>query len=508
VLCRKKYIPRLLKHTTNYVLNNNVVGRVNGCFKVKKVFILSMIILILVPTLVFVVYYNNDLLSETKETKPFYVGVTYCGNSTDEAKLLIDKVKNYSNLFVLQSGSLQEFPDEINEIGDYAISSGMYFIVYFGSSSWWFLRNWLETCEGRWGDWFLGVYYGDELGGKMLDAEAYLWDSNTNSSLLKYADGRIQGYVLDGNVTMTYSPDGIIELTEINNPRIQPYDGNESTPTIFNINFTRITYYPNDTIVVKIYDPDPRVEDNYNITYTYEELWNMRPFQTYDETAGGFVEYYHKNLVRGPKNETVIPALISDYALYWFDYKAGYDVVLAQFGWNHTLSQDIALVRGAAELQNKKWGAIITWKYNHPPYLDSGEAIYNQMRMAYKTGAEYVVIFNYAEDMEGPYGTLQEEHFMALERFWNEVVQSPEVEQGSIKAEAALVLPENYGWGMRNPEDKIWGLWGPDEESQQIWELSRSLLEQYGVGLDIVYEDATFPVAAKYPQIYYWNYTN
>jgi hypothetical protein len=118
------------------------------------------------------------------------------------------------------------------------------------------------------------------------------------------------------------------------------------------------------------------------------------------------------------------------------------------------------------------------------------------------------MIFNYAEDMEGPYGIMQDEHFMALERFWNEVVQSPEVKQGSVKAEAVLVLPENYGWGMRHPEDKIWGLWGPDEKSEQIWTLSRDLLEQYGFGLDIVYDDPMFPVAGKYPQIYYWNHTS
>jgi hypothetical protein len=152
-------------------------------------------------------------------------------------------------------------------------------------------------------------------------------------------------------------------------------------------------------------------------------------------------------------------------------------------------------------------GAIITWKYNHPPYLDSGDAIYDQMRTAYEAGAEYVVVFNYAEDMEGPYGTLQDEHFDALERFWNDVVRSSAVKQGSVKAEAVLVLPENYGWGMRDTGDKIWGLWGPDEKSQQIWELSRNLLDQYGLGLNIVYVDPEFPVAEKYPQVYYWNQT-
>jgi len=162
----------------------------------------------------------------------------------------------------------------------------------------------------------------------------------------------------------------------------------------------------------------------------------------------------------------------------------------------------------AARLQNKEWGAIITWKYNDPPYLDSGEAIYDQMLMAYKAGAEYVVIFNYPQINNNPYGVLQEEHFKALERFWNEVVQSPKVKHGSVKAEAVLVLPENYGWGMRTPEDTIWGLWGPDEKSQQIWQLSRNILEQYNTRLDIVYDDPDFMVTGKYPQIIYWNQTS
>ena len=107
--------------------------------------------------------------------------------------------------------------------------------------------------------------------------------------------------------------------------------------------------------------------------------------------------------------------------------------------------------------------------------------------------------------MTGPYGTLQEEHFVALEQFWNEIVQNPEVKQGSIKADAVLVLPENYGWGMRDINDKIWGLWGPDEKSSPIWSTSQSLLEQYGLGLDIVYKDSQFPVEGKYSKFFYWN---
>lgn len=38
---------------------------------------------------------------------------------------------------------------------------------------------------------------------------------------------------------------------------------------------------------------------------------------------------YYKNT-----GQTVLTA---DYGLYWFDYRAGYDVVLAEFGWNNRL---------------------------------------------------------------------------------------------------------------------------------------------------------------------------
>jgi hypothetical protein len=498
----------------------------------RKVFTLLVIILILVPTTAFVIHYS--LLGENKETKPFYVGVTYCGNSTEEAKTLIDRVKSYTNLFVLQSGLLQKHPDNITEIGDYAVSSGMHFVVYFGSDSSILMRDWRETYDGHWNASFLGVYFGDEHGGKMLDGEMAFYDQETQSSLRKMADRSISGYKVDGNssTSMSYWQDGriVLDVTETNGEP-QFTDEGDPNPDYVSIT-TRISYYPNGTVTAEIRDDSasaineqneidtspngnitlqignatsPTVIANYNATFTYEELWSVRPFQSYDETAERFIRERRFAMSRyGPQNFTYFT---SDYALYWFDYKAGYDVVLAQFGWNHTLAQDIALTRGAATLQNKTWGAIITWKYNNPPYLDSGEAIYDQMRTAYEAGAEYVVVFNYAKDMEGPYGTLQDAHFDALERFWNEVVQSSAVKQGSIEAEAVLVLPENYGWGMRDLGDKIWGLWGPDEKSQRIWELSRNLLDQYGLGLDIVYDDPEFPVAERYPQVYYWNHT-
>ena len=87
--------------------------------------------------------------------------------------------------------------------------------------------------------------------------------------------------------------------------------------------------------------------------------------------------------------------------MYWFDYQAGYDTVLAQLGWSNNPTQEIALVRGAANMQNKDWGTMITWKTNDYPSLPSGAEMYDNMRLSYESGAQYVVVFNYTPEYTG-----------------------------------------------------------------------------------------------------------
>jgi len=130
--------------------------------------------------------------------------------------------------------------------------------------------------------------------------------------------------------------------------------------------------------------------------------------------------------------------------------------------------------------------------------------MFEQMKTSYEAGADYVVIFNYSEDPRNP-NTLQGEHFQALERFWNDVVQNPKIKHGGIKAEAVLVLPQNYGWGMRHSNDNIWGIWQPDDTSQQIWAQLQNKIDQYGLKLDIVFEDPSYSATWKYSNIYCWN---
>jgi hypothetical protein len=157
-------------------------------------------------------------------------------------------------------------------------------------------------------------------------------------------------------------------------------------------------------------------------------------------------------------------------------------------------------------MPREDWGAIITWTYYEPPYLASGPEILQEMIATYVAGAKYVVVFNYARDAETEeaFCILQEEHFAAMEEFWDYVQNHPE-RYGQMRGRVAFVLPRDYGWGLRRLEDNVWGLWPADEKALVIWERLHWLLDRYGLELDVVYEDAAFDYENKYAKIYFWN---
>ena len=79
---------------------------------------------------------------------------------------------------------------------------------------------------------------------------------------------------------------------------------------------------------------------------------------------------------------------------------------------------------------------------------------------------------------------------------------------GAIEGRVALVLPRDYGWGLRHPEDKIWGLWNaPDDKSPIVWENMNKLTERYGLELDIIFDDPSFKPKEKYFIVHLWNAT-
>jgi hypothetical protein len=410
----------------------------------------ALLVIILVFSLIGTYFTQFDL--DSKQDLNSFVGIAFCGNTTAQAKLLIDRTKTYTNLFILNSGRnpLSGNQTSVEEICDYAVVNGLSVIINIGINDFesagntWFWQTPIESINyrwtERWGDKFIGIYYNDEPGGIQLDGHWREW-------FTQYGD----------------------DLEKINHPA---------------------TYALNN-IYLKMYD----------------SLLNGSIPQDYDSEADFFIQNV---LIDDPGLAALKTAEIrtftSDYGLYWFDYLGGYDVLLMQVGWNLSLVQQIASVKGAARLQNKEWGAIITWKYMVPPYLDTGDQIYNQMLTSYQAGAKYIIIFNYPIIEGNPYGLMTDEHFGALERFWNDVNNKnfPDLS----KADAVLVLPKNYGWGMRHPDDTIWGFWPADHKSYELGIMMSKLLAKYGASLDIVYEDDNYSIAnANYQNMYFWNST-
>lgn len=377
---------------------------------VKGATLALTVILIVVICLSIVI--SANWFQPTKANREFYVGTEYAyGDSAQEVKALVDKVKDYTNLFVLGSSGLSFNESGLTEACDYISDAGLHFIVMFTDISKYNYStfNWVDNARIRYGGLFLGIYRYDEPGGIQLD-----------------------------------QPEGSISIMV------------------------------------------PSAEN-------YSDAARQYTYYMYHH-----VDYYHQLF----HNVSVITA---DYGLYWYDYKAGYDGLLTEFVWNHSRQIPIALCRGAAEAFNREWGVIITWKYDQTPYLESGEQLYEDLRTAYEAGAKYAVVFSYP--VIGDYGTLKQEHFDALQRFWDSIQKDNYF--GSQSAEAVYVVPKDYGFGFRSATDTIWGLFKADELSAKIWNDVNLLEQRYGSRFDIVYDDGLSidSLQNRYDQVIFWNQT-
>jgi hypothetical protein len=195
----------------------------------------------------------------------------------------------------------------------------------------------------------------------------------------------------------------------------------------------------------------------------------------------------------------------SDYALYWYDYEAGYNTVFAEFGMNYSRQLNIALVRGAATVQNKDWGVIMDWTYTQPPYLESGPELYNDMVLAYENGAKYIIVFD--SNKNWTQNVLLQGQLDAMKEFWQYVQANPRT-ISPVSDRTAYVLPADYAYGFRGPADKIWGLWNADSLSLDIGMSITTLFQMYPNNLDIVYPDGSRSIeSVGYGSILYWNDT-
>jgi hypothetical protein len=249
--------------------------------------------------------------------------------------------------------------------------------------------------------------------------------------------------------------------------------------------------------------------------YAFDELggwqidmheWRMViQAENYTDAANNFVNMANWYLDRFARfrNTSQFNLYSSDYALYWFDYEAGYDTLFAELGWNYSRQLNIALCRGAANMHGKDWGTIITWTYTKPPYLESGQELFEDLVLAYNNGAKYIIVFDGNEGWTS--SVLKDEHFDALKRFWAYVKENPrEIKTASDRV--AYVLPKDYGYGFRGPNDKIWGFWGADNLTNKVCNDINSLLATYNERLDIIYDRGLSPGnAAGYSRLFFWN---
>ena len=210
----------------------------------KKTFVFSAILIIIIASTTVLLTKYDVPASEVKKQE-IYVGVAYCGNSVEAGKQLIDKIKGYTNLFVLQSGTLERDLNSVTELGDYAVSAGLYFLPYFGSYLPPTFPLWLQNATQRWGSHLLGVYYDDEPGGKMLDNYAYFKDA-AGDSIIKTSNGDIEVEMLDG-VNILYQFDGIINVFE---PANVTENSGSNGLAINETGDLYVTFYSNGTINV------------------------------------------------------------------------------------------------------------------------------------------------------------------------------------------------------------------------------------------------------------------
>jgi hypothetical protein len=148
------------------------------------------------------------------------------------------------------------------------------------------VSGFLNATENRWGNHFLGVYYGDELGGKMLDDPPTLTEYRgewTSISFLPSGEIRVyetSHYFMGVNDTEQYN---VITTYQPNGTIIVEHSPPDDT----------VIYQPDGTTTLHKLDGSTSIVTNYgNISQfePYQQLWETRPIKNYDDVADYFIE--------------------------------------------------------------------------------------------------------------------------------------------------------------------------------------------------------------------------
>jgi hypothetical protein len=330
--------------------------------------------------------------------------------------------------------------------------------------------------------------------------------TNTNTSDVREMVDKVKNYtnlVVIGSIELTYNETAL----------------NESCDYIYNAGLKIVVLFANATkynfsTLIWLTQAKQKYGEAFLGLYRYDEpggdqldnkeLRFVKNTTNYADTAANYTKILRDNVDYYVNNADTI--FTADYGLYWWDYKTNYTAIFAEFVGNQSRERHIALCRGAAEAHNKSWGVTITWKYDKPPYLENGTEMYDDLKLAYAAGAKYLIVFDYPKI--GPYGTLSEDRIDALKRFWDFSHSNPQA-FGSSKAEAAYVVPKDYGFGFRSAEDIIWGLFPADDLAAKIWnDVNSTLISRYDSKFDILFDDVELDaVRGNYEKTIFWNET-
>jgi hypothetical protein len=418
--------------------------------KIHLVTITFAILAMLIVTL-FIVY---SLPSGTtnKVLADVYVGIDVAYADTETITNLIDEVSSYTNLFIVGCTAITQNETQLNSICQYLHEKDMSFIIYQNAP--------------------IGTQYQTSFN--------ITRPQNTSNSRFS-------------SPPSNWSPNWTFPRQEFN------FSGSYHVTSVSNWTQTAKDRWGDHFLGIYYCDePAGRQLD-------LDREWTIVKNATdYADATNQFVTKENNSLNwfrNSYSNESDLSLFTSDYALYQYDYQSGYDVVLAQLGWNYSRQLNIALCRGAATLQNKDWGVIVTWEYTESPYLESGSRLYDDLVLAYNNGAKYIAIFDSNEAYTQ--STLTKDHLNALKQFWQYIQENPR-STNTASDRVAFVLPENYAYGFRGPTDSIWGLWVADSLALNISISVNCKLDAYGAALDIVYDGSQLQ-ACGYKELFYWN---
>ncbi len=181
--------------------------------KLRTVLLAIILLVIITLSLIVTALWLSD---DVRSTSAFFVGVEFAYGYGDEAnssiilndlKSLVDKVRNYTNLFVIGSLEVSSNQTLLTEACDHIYDAGLSFIVLFTNP--YPPSTWLSQAIQKYSDKFLGVYRYDEPGGNQLDrgpsnlvveAENY---TDAAETFVDYLNGHIKYYLNSSPKTFT-----------------------------------------------------------------------------------------------------------------------------------------------------------------------------------------------------------------------------------------------------------------------------------------------------------------